>query len=210
MLSPSSPAAEGREVPRTALLERLANARARIVLLSAPAGFGKTTLALQFARQSPAFALCDCADLSSEVELATRLVAALARESNGVNAGFLMQCQLALGTPTVPLNERLALAVEAWRNTKNEATFVLENAEALAGDRDAIRFVTHLMSTMPEARRLIVCSRTSLPIRFGRFAAPERLLTLRADDLAFTSSELSGVFALAGVPSELAERAGTL
>ena len=54
------------DLPRAALLDRVRAAGPAIVVLVAPAGFGKTTLARQLVAGLPAVAVCDCRGVASE------------------------------------------------------------------------------------------------------------------------------------------------
>jgi DNA-binding SARP family transcriptional activator/tetratricopeptide (TPR) repeat protein len=184
----------GRVIRREALLDRLRWAQPQLILLVAPAGFGKSTLARQFVEDQDAVALCNCANLSDELDFARRIVSALAEEEPTASAS-LSQRQLLLGDDSINPAERVAIAAAAWRGQARVSTFVFENAEQLA-DAPGIRdFFIRLLAERPESRTVVVCSRASLRIHLSRFAAPHRIVTLRADDLAFDRRDLDELFA---------------
>src|ERR1700731_3189456 len=103
------------DLPRAALLDRVRAAGPAIVVLVAPAGFGKTTLARQLIAGLPAIALCDCRGVASELDLARRVVAALAAASPRGSAA-LSQRETLLGDEQAGVGERLAVALAAWRD----------------------------------------------------------------------------------------------
>jgi len=201
---------DSAEISRSTILERLARNNPRLVSLVAPAGFGKTTLALQIARSAGMHVVCDCSGIESDMELAVRVVAALANESTGDNVGSLIQCQLALQSPDVSIESRTSLVIDAWRNATRQAVFIFDNAEDLIGKRSAIRLLSRLLSALPHQRQIIVCSRAPLPLSLSRFAGDDRFEALTASDLAFTSSELQAVFSHNRTPQDLIDRAASV
>jgi len=161
---------DSAEISRSTILERLARNNPRLVSLVAPAGFGKTTLALQIARSAGMHVVCDCSGIESDMELAVRVVAALANESTGDDVGSLIQCQLALQSPDVSIESRTSLVIDAWRNATRQAVFIFDNAEDLIGKRSAIRLLSRLLSALPHQRqgRRVLGVPVPLRLRCGR------------------------------------------
>jgi DNA-binding SARP family transcriptional activator len=180
-------------VQRQSLLGRLERIVPQIVALVAPAGFGKSTFARQFVRGQGPFAICDCAHVVNELDFARRLVPALADEAPE-RAPALSQRELMLGDATASSPERVWLALSAWREAPLASTFLFENAEHLLGAGSARELFTRLLSERPETRRIVICSRESLRLHLSRFAVPHQIVTLRANDLAFTKPELDEIF----------------
>jgi DNA-binding SARP family transcriptional activator len=168
------------EVRRDALLERIARVQPKILAVIAPAGFGKSTLARQLIEGKGA-ATCDAAGLLDDLDLARRLLRALAPQRP---------------QRTASLNQRelINAAVEAWDAPASDTIFVFENAEHICRDAGAREFLARLLAQRGERRAVVICSRENLRVHVTRFAAPHEILTLRADDLAFTRSELANVF----------------
>lgn len=180
------------EIRRDLLLERLEKAQPRVVALIAPAGFGKSTLAQQLIAGHAA-AVCDLTDVVDGLDVARRLLPALALESPD-RTQTLTQRELMLGDDGTNAAERVNLALEAWKVAVCSTVFVFENAESLVSSPAARAFVFRLLSMRPEGRAIVICSRENLPVHLTRFAPPHQILTLRAHDLAFTHSELRGLF----------------
>jgi DNA-binding SARP family transcriptional activator len=196
-------------VLRVDLLARLKRAAPRLLALIAPAGFGKSTLARQYVQSSERFAICDCAGVADELDLARRLVPALAEESPEREA-MLTQREMLLGAADSAASERIEVAVTAWREDVPAATFVFENAEHIANSAGARELFARLLATRPDERTIVVCSRENLRMHLSRFAAPHEIVTLHAEDLSFTPPELRSVFADLDVGAATVERIATI
>jgi DNA-binding SARP family transcriptional activator len=190
---------------RVDLLGRLNRAAPRLLALIAPAGFGKSTLARQYLQSSERFAICDCAGVVDELDLARRLLPALAEESPEREA-MLTQREMLLGAAGSSAGERVELAIAAWRAEAPAATFVFENAEHIGNSPGARELFARLLATRPEERTIVICSRESLRMHLSRFAAPHEIVTLRAADLSFTAPELRRVFADLALGADAIER----
>jgi len=185
--------APGPEVRRSGLLERLERVRPTLVALVAPAGFGKSTLARQLLGHRAGYAICDCAGVADDLDLARRLIPALAIESPD-RVGALTQRELMLGDGGTSVSERVRLALEAWREPTDGTTLVFENAEHLAHSPSARDFFARLLAQRPPGRSIVVCSRESLRLHLTRFAPPHEIMVLRAVDLAFDRDEIRSIF----------------
>lgn len=174
-------------------MERLDRVRPKIVALIAPAGFGKSTLARQLTEGREGSAVCDTAGITDDLDLARRLLPALALE-NPERTQSLTQRELMLGDVGSSVAERVNLALEAWKLPTGEATFVFENAEAIANNASAREFLARLLGHRPAGRTVVLCTRESMRVHLTRFAPPHEIMTLRAADLAFDDHEMSRIF----------------
>lgn len=197
------------EVRRDSLLERLERVQPKILALIAPAGFGKSTLVRQLLHVKTGVAICDATDVADDLDLARRLVPALAVESPE-RTHPLTQRELMLGDGGASVAERVTVALEAWKAPTDGTTFVFENAEHIAKCPSARELFARLLSRCPEGRSIIICSRESLRVHLTRFAAPHEIVTLRAADLAFDVSEVSEIFAPYTVDRETIARISAL
>ena len=178
-------------------MRRLAEAHARFVLLIAPAGFGKTTLARQFAERFPASATCDCTGVASEEELCRRILAALGRELPGTGRP-LTELQFAIGAGS---EADADLLLQLWSANGPASAFTFENAEALAAQPQVRALLGRLLAATPPRRAVTVCSRTPVRIPTSRAVLPHETLTLRAADFAFNRSEIEEAFAEFALPN---------
>jgi DNA-binding SARP family transcriptional activator len=199
--SPSAP----RDLFRTDLVERIRAAGPSLVALSAPAGFGKTTLARQLLDQVPSAGACAAPAEADDLALAGALLAGLAEE-DPARAPALAQTAAKLGDTLVPHTDRLAVVLAAWRTAPaTPSWFVLDDL-----DRVPTELLGRLLAERPEERTVILCSRTPVKLHLSRFAAPHRIVTVRADDLAFTADEIAAAVDGAGGDRALVERIGAV
>ncbi len=206
-LAPPAPASG--DVLRTPLVERIRAARPAIVALVAPAGFGKSTLVRQLLADYPAHGVCDCRGVGSDVELARRLLPALADE-NPERSLSLSQSETIIGDGHGSAADRVEVAVAAWRVRGGPSAFVLENGEDALRDPGARAFLARLLANRPEGRTIVICSREPLRVHLSRFAPPHQILSLRADDLAFRPAEIAAVLAPAGAAPGAIERVAAI
>ncbi len=199
----------GASVLRRPLLERVQAARPTIVALIAPAGFGKSTFVRQLLEGAPAVGMCDCRGVSSDVDLARRILPALADESPERSAN-LAQSETMLGDGHASAGDRLGVALAAWRVQTHPATFVFENAEDAIADPGAREFLARLLSDRPAERTVVLSSREALRMHLSRFAPPHDIVTIRASDLAFGRDEIESIFAGSGVSEAAIERVAAI
>jgi DNA-binding SARP family transcriptional activator len=185
--------ASGPEVRRDGLLERLERVHPSLIALVAPAGFGKSTLARQLLGHRGGYAICDCSGIADDLDLARRLIPALAVESPD-RVSALTQRELMLGDGGTSVSERVRVALEAWREPTENTTLVFENAEHLAHCPSARDFFARLLAQRPPGRAIVICSRESLRLHLTRFAPPHEIMVLRAVDLAFDRAEIRSIF----------------
>ncbi len=183
----------GAAIRRDALLERLARLDPRVMVIVAPAGFGKSTLVRQYLAERGGGVLCDCAGARDDLDLARRVIPALAAESPP-RAADLTQRELMLGDGGTSVAERVALALEAWREPV-EGCVVFESAEALGATPSGLEFFERLLEARPAGRSVVICSREPLRLHLTRHVVPHEIVTLRAADLAFDENDIRTIFA---------------
>ncbi len=194
------PVPEGA-VSRVALVNRLRTTRTiPIVLIAAPAGYGKTTLLAQWAardERSAAWVTID--DRDNDPLVLVRHVAVALGGVRPVPPPLLE----ALGTPGASVwarvLPRLVSAIEA-----DPAPFllILDCADGLH-DREALEVIDTLASHIPDGSILALCGRTAPALPIGRMRASGRVLELEADALALGRREATLLLRGAGVdPSD--------
>jgi LuxR family maltose regulon positive regulatory protein len=179
------PQSSAFEIVRTEVCERIfAAGAAKLVLLRAPAGFGKTTTMLQVHERfvqtglSAAWLTLDRAD-NDVMRFLAALTAALARLIPGLAAP-----QDANSGP-----DELAFAV-IDRVAAHPAPFALflDDFEALQNPA-AIGIVSELIEQLPRGAQLIVGSRGVPELGLGRLRARGRLLEVEPAQLRFSEAE---------------------
>lgn len=175
-------------VPRQRLLDKLLDSPdAKLILVSASAGSGKTTLVVQWLErlfQPVAWLSLDETDNS--------LVAFLSGLTAAVQAAFPGACsftQKLLRTPQTPPVDYLAAALI------NELSEVAEPFVLVLDDYHYIRdaaiheVVSQLLRHMPRPLRLVITSRFDPPLPLSRLASRGQLVEIRAADLRFRPPE---------------------
>jgi LuxR family transcriptional regulator, maltose regulon positive regulatory protein len=174
-------------LPRPHLFEPLGFSPAkRIVLVSAPAGYGKTTLVNSWLGESHSPAAWISLD-----------------EGDNDRVRFLQYLSNALGS-TIPTLEQeqsgilQALSPEALVNPIFSAlgrqmapfTLVLDDFHVIHA-QPVLDLVTTLVERMPPPLRLILLSRTDPPLPLARWRARGQLVEVRASDLRLTKNQVA-------------------
>ncbi len=177
--------------PGRRLLARLQRARPKLLVLIAPAGYGKSTLARHFA-EGRAHAVCDCGLAQGRAEFIRRVLATLAQVLPEARLN-LQRAQLVLGSEA---EERFGIeaALEAWAAPCDDSLFIFENVEKLLETGAGEDLLARFLASRPENRVVVICSRLPLRVRLTRFAAPHEIVTLHAADLALTPEETLSFF----------------
>jgi LuxR family maltose regulon positive regulatory protein len=177
-------------VARPRLLDRLDGAIERgLVLVCAPAGFGKTALLANWLRRDGrpvAWLSLDAGD-SDPARFWRHVVAALDQARPGV-AERVMGL---LGPPAPPSFEGLVTALInelAGQPADGDVLLVLDDYHLIESEpvHTAVMF---LLDHLPAGLHLVLASRSDPPLALARLRARGQLTELRAADLRFTSEE---------------------
>lgn len=171
-------------VPRTSLLERLdEGSTARAVCLSAPGGYGKSTLLAQWvARQDRRVIWLTVPAGTDAVALAERLALELSRSSRRTAPLPTVPDNALWFSVVLPTLERLV--------AEQHEPFVLVLDDAMnLSDAAADTLLSALVSALPEGSQLVVATRTAAPQAFRRLRTTGRTLELGPSDLVFDRTE---------------------
>src|SRR6516165_5527781 len=191
------PGARPGIVIRTALLQRLATAQAPVITVTAPPGYGKTTLMAQWAdRLGPRVAWLSCDDSDNDpVVLLTALAIALDRIGPVDPAIFQALASSGAGVTMVP---RFVSAVASMRPP---VTVLLDQVEAVT-NRPCLNAIAELVLRLPPGWQLALASRNAVPLPTARLRAQGGLLEVTTDDLAMGPSEARSLLKEAGVEAD--------
>jgi LuxR family maltose regulon positive regulatory protein len=184
-------------VDRPALLDGLmAATHAPVVLVSAPAGYGKTTLlALWGERDERPFAWVSLGRADNDpVVLAAAVVAAL-----DPVVRLAAPIADALGGRRPPLEEVvLPSLIEACATSAQHFVLVLDDVHLVTEprSRDAIAY---LAERLPPGCQLALATRTDPALPLASWRAHGRLVELRAADLSLEDAEAGALLSAAGV-----------
>jgi LuxR family maltose regulon positive regulatory protein len=183
-------------VERTRLLELLDDAAKRpVVLVAAPAGFGKTTLVAQWLgsrrRQPAAWVSVDSRD-NDPVRLWTHV--AMALDQVGCSPADDVTAFMAARGGEV-IAGVLPQLIQAMAQMPDDLVILLDDFHLLQ-DAACHKQVEFLVEHLPPQAHLVIITRADPGLRLGRLRATGQLAEIRAADLAFNSEETSSLLAL--------------
>ena len=182
-------------VPRTRLVQRLMAARdTPLVVLAAPAGYGKTTLVREWsARDRRPFAWVALREADNEPhELLLSLGMALV-EADLLGADALGKLDATRSSP-----ESLKKICGAAATRKDGVVFVLDGAHLL-GRAECLELVSQLLELLGAGGQVVLTSRTEPRLGLGGRRALRELLELRSADLAMSVPEAAALLKTQGL-----------
>jgi LuxR family maltose regulon positive regulatory protein len=193
-------------VPRPRLIERLeAGLHGKLTLISAPAGFGKSTLVSAWVAGSAhpvAWLALDEGD-SDLTRFLTYFVAALRTIAPSLGAEVME----ALQGPQPPVETLLTALLNEIAAQPDEFALVLDDYHAV--EEPAVdAALTFLLDHLPPQMHLLITTREDPQLPLARLRARHQLTELRAADLRFTPAEaaafLNEAMGLTLSPAEVA------
>lgn len=181
------------EFDRVRLLDRIDAAAPSLVLVIAPAGYGKSTLLAQFARQQRQVAWVTLSQDATDVRDLALSLARSAQLKYGLEAHhFYMALREGRGA------DRLASSLaEDVKSTGNRFTFIVDGIERLSGD--ASDWLSVFIDHLGPLHRIVLAGRLENGIRLEA-SRGRKVLRLSAEELAFDLEEARILFDLAECP----------
>jgi LuxR family transcriptional regulator, maltose regulon positive regulatory protein len=179
-------------IRRPRLSERLdRGAEGALTLVSAPAGFGKTTLLTDWLAspgggRSVAWLSLDQRD-NDPVVFWTYLLSALEKGTPEAGAGALEL----LASSQASVEEVLATLVNDLGAVRDDLVLVLDDYHVVDAP-DVHQGVTFLLEHRPPRVHLVIATRADPPLPLARLRARGELVEIRAEDLRFTPEEAAG------------------
>jgi len=196
-------------VPRQRLLARLDDAAdARLILVAAPAGFGKTTLVAEWlgtvAERGSTVAWLSLDERDNDPVLFwSYVLAAMQQAAPDLGAG----ARTLLDSGGVATDIVLATLVNELHGVDHDVVLVLDDFHVIERS-DIHDGLAYLVDHLPETTQLVITSRADPPLPLARLRAKGELGEVRAADLRFTAEEaadyLNGAMGLALAAADVA------
>lgn len=165
------------------LAQRVLRKDIDIVTIVAPAGFGKTHLAITCVEACGRGAVCT---FRGEAQVGRAILEALIKEdpARGHDLGASM---MAIAT-----QELEGVAQTAWvEPPPGPSVFVFDDLEEL--EPSQIHFLEWFLERRPAERKIVLCSRSQLPTNLRRAALPHRSETIRVGDLRMSPDDVQAL-----------------
>jgi LuxR family transcriptional regulator, maltose regulon positive regulatory protein len=179
-------------LPRPHLWQKLKLGPAgRLILLSAPTGYGKTTLVAGWlaATKRPFGWLSLDENDNDPARFLHYLIAALQQ----IEAGIGHTAQVLLQSPQSPPETVLTSLINDLAAGSMSAVLVLDDYHLITGSR-IHQAVTFLLDNLPATICLVLISRTEPPLPLARLRVRAQLTEIRQTDLRFGNQEIVAFF----------------
>ncbi|MFV9506027.1 MAG: protein kinase domain-containing protein [Oscillochloridaceae bacterium umkhey_bin13] len=185
-------------VPRTRLGAALTAATpARLTLVVAPAGFGKTVALAQWAAQAPMPVAW--VGLSERDSLPLRFWGRVAAALDTVYPGLADHARSMLSSPTPPPPEVVVGALLDELETREQAAVLVLDDYHLMSEAAIHADLAFLIDQLPPSMRVVVASRSEPPLPIARWRLRGQVTELRASELRFTTDEVAALTAAQGL-----------
>ncbi len=191
------PAFDRTKLHRARLVDALLTHISRkLIVLAAPAGYGKTTLLADFAAHADiptCWVRLTAADRDA-VRLAETICASLGRRHRKFAAAFA-EGSMGSGSPAAMAR---AIADGVTQSAREPFVLVLDDVHLLNASPQAIDLLDVLTAELPEPMTIIAAGREVLEVSLARLMADGDLAGFGPHDLAFTADELVELSRLQG------------
>lgn len=186
------PAADARQVVRLGIIEAMVQGPAVcLVVLKAPAGFGKTTLMAQArtawrnAGTATAWLTLDPADNDSSrfVACITAALDELSGDESAVDKAW----------EHTSIGEMAVAAIDRFAAVDFPFVLFMDEFEAIRSE-GVVALVHELIARMPRSGKLVIGSRNEPPLRLAKLRAAGQLLEIDSRDLRFSIGETQAFF----------------
>jgi LuxR family transcriptional regulator, maltose regulon positive regulatory protein len=178
------------------VLRLMSDAERPVVLIDAPAGFGKSTVLREWDQADPRpFASLTLGDHHDDPVLLTASIAGAIGDLAPVSEDVYRALH---GSKPGTLKVAVPRLLEALAHSRSPIVLALDDAHAL-NDPDSLSVVRAIADGLPSGSQLALASRSEPAIHLGRLRANRDLLELDATDLAMTHAETSAMLRACGL-----------
>jgi LuxR family transcriptional regulator, maltose regulon positive regulatory protein len=183
-------------VERSRLIERLENGiqqGCRMTLVSAPAGFGKTTLVSEWLRKDPDSPVAWISLDETDNEL-TRFLLYLVTALQRIDPAFGAAIQPAiLSSNRPPLHELVTLLINDIARSEKKLILVLDDYHQVSSP-EVHQVMQLLLERQPENLHIFILTREDPPFPLPRMRVRGQISDVRERDLRFSSTEAETFF----------------
>jgi len=180
-------------VHRSHLFEKLNKGlKRKLTLISAPAGFGKTTVISDWISQSKipaAWCSIDTRD-NDPIEFLKIVITAVQKKHNDIGKSSL---ELLKSPGTASVEYIIELFINDLLTLKNEIVLVLDDLH-LISNKQVIDILSSLIDYKPKHLKLIISTRSDPPLPFARLRSQNEIIEIRSSDLSFSKIDISVLF----------------
>jgi LuxR family transcriptional regulator, maltose regulon positive regulatory protein len=183
-----APPKRGDQIARPRLLELMNSGLDKaLILVSAPAGYGKTTLVsswLNAIKLPSAWLSLDGGD-NDPMRLFQYLLGTLVPLVPGIEADLFGMLQ---AVPPVPFDTMINCLVNGLVANFSPLVLVLDDFHVIHSEI-TLKIFSYLLEHLPPQMHLVIITRTDPPLPLSRLRVRNQLLDIRADRLRFTQAE---------------------
>jgi LuxR family maltose regulon positive regulatory protein len=187
------PPASQNIVHRQELYEKLNIGLTRkLILISAPAGFGKTTIISDWINQHKIPTVWFSLDNGDNDP--TDFLSYIISGIQGIHKEFGKGAFKLLNSPNKPSNESIAgLLINEILNIKQDFLLVLDDFHLITSN-DILKLVTYLLEHIPVNIHIVILTRSDPALSVSRLRSQHQLVELRSSDLSFSTNNISVLF----------------
>jgi LuxR family maltose regulon positive regulatory protein len=187
------PPAGNNIVHRTELFEKLNKGLSRkLILVSAPAGFGKTTVVSDWINQSKiptAWFSLDNGD-NDPTDFLSYIISGI----QSIHKEFGQSALKLLNSPNEPSVESIAtLLINEILNINQNFLLVLDDFHLIKSN-EVLKLVSYLLEHIPGNIHIVILTRSDPALSVSRLRSQHQLAELRSSDLSFSANEISVLF----------------
>ena len=160
-----------------------------LILVSAPAGYGKTTLVSSWVKDKgipSAWLSLDDSD-NDPVRFIQYLFAALLPFAQNIENDLPGMLQ---GIQPAQFENVITLLANELASFSNPFVLILDDFHVIHSEA-VLRILTHLLDHLPPRMHLVILTRVDPPLPLSRLRVRNQLLDIRADQLRFTQDEIA-------------------
>jgi len=160
-----------------------------LILVSAPAGYGKTTLASRWLKESKipfAWLSLDSSD-NDPNRFLQYLLTALLPIAPGIKDDLFGMLQ---GIQPTQFENVINLLANELASFSDPFVLVLDDFHVIQSDA-VLKILSYLLVHLPNQMHLVILTRTDPPLSLSRLRVRNQLLDIRADQLRFTHTEIA-------------------